>query len=156
MGLFGNNNSSSASSGPATPEGTKQRIIAALNEKGLKYEDVSQGGINAIKLGFTLDNYKGFQLFMFIDNDGESYQIRSGVIMNVPDDKRARILEAVNKVNHEYRWLRFYLDGDNDLVAQEDIDVFPGDDPQIFALSIMRAASIMDDVYPEFMKAQWA
>ena len=167
MALFGKNsrktdsfNFSGASASPSPSvspdEATKNLIIDALRGRELKFSDVSKDGTQALRLGFSLENWSSIQVFVFVDDDGTSYQIRSGVIMSVPAGKTESILKVVNDVNRRYRWLRFYLDGDNDLMAQEDIDFKPADAPDFPVLAIMRAASILDDVYPEFMKALWA
>lgn len=157
MALFGKHSSGSSSPTPPamSAETTKAAIIRSLEARELKYTDISDENVQALRLGFTLKNYKGFQLYVFIDNDGESYQIRSGVILSVDDDKRANFLEAINEMNLKYRWMRFYIDNDSDLMAQEDLDFAPTDE-KLCSLAIVRAASILDDVYPTFMRAQWA
>jgi len=154
MSLFGNSSPKhSVSSNPAA--NALQVIKSALDENDLKYRDVSNENFQAIRLGFGLENMSSGEVFIIFDDDGESYRIRSGVIMSVADSKRAKMLETINKVNNDYRWARFFIDGDGDLMIQEDVD-FLVPDKHLAMISILRFVQIMDDAYPEFMRAQWA
>jgi hypothetical protein len=157
MALFGSTSKygsgSSASADPAII--TFRTITSALDDENLKYTDMSREDVYALRLGFDLKNYSNCQLFVILDSDGESYRIRSGVIMSVPDEKRERVMAAINKVNCDYRWGRFFIDDDGDLMMQEDVD-FLDQNKKLAVMTIVRAAQILDAVYPEFMRAQWA
>lgn len=168
MGLFGGNKGTKPEpvpapqpipvSAPAAPSGesTKNIIAAAYDEKGIRYTDVSQDGAHMLKVGFGLENIKSLQLFVFVDSDGKSYVLRSGVIASVPAEKRDVVIKLLNDLNMRFRWIRLFIDDDNDIMAQEDIDFTPADAPDLPVLSLMRAASILDDEYPEIMRAIWA
>ena len=154
MGLFGKRRPSPIP--PAlTARTAKTAIMRALEQHDLDYTDMSNPTLQVLHVGFSLDNYKDFDLFVFVDDDGEAFTIRSGVILSVSDEKRARMLEVINDVNYSYRWVRFYIDDENDLIMQCDVDL-ASSSTELSSLAIYRAATVLDEAYPIFMRAQEA
>ena len=70
-------------------------------------------------------------------------------------DKYAAGLLACNNANKQYRWVRFYMDGDNDVVAAMDAIVSSETVFDEMIELIVRMLQIIDDLYPEFMRARW-
>ena len=72
-----------------------------------------------------------------------------------PEDKTAAALIACNNANKEYRWVRFSLDEEHDIVCAADAIV---DEDTVFdevVELIVRMMRIVDTVYPTFMLARW-
>ena len=65
------------------------------------------------------------------------------------------MLEECNSLNGEYRWVKFYIDGDGDIAvsmdAVVDIDTVGAECIQL----VNRMVNIYDDAYPRLMRAIW-
>ena len=74
---------------------------------------------------------------------------------NFPKEKTAAALVACNNANIDYRWVRFYLDDDNDVVAAADavVDEFTSYD-EIMEM-VFKISGIVNKVYESFMQARW-
>ena len=133
------------------------RVGLALTERQLLFEHVDEYDKPMIRLNFGGGDfsYTHLTINVIFDEDGESAQIVSSAIASVPRQKTEKLLAVLNQCNSEFRWARFYLDEDNDVIA--DTDVVFGEDGAGFAVveSIMLAASVVDDAYPEIMKGIW-
>ena len=128
-----------------------------LTARGISYEYIDAFDRPAIGMAFGGGDYTFDHIAFTVafDEDGESAQIVSSAIASVPRQKTEKLLAVLNQCNSEFRWARFYLDEDNDVIA--DTDVVFGEDGAGFAVveSIMLAASVVDDAYPEIMKGIW-
>ena len=89
------------------------------------------------------------------DLDGESAQLITSPIANTPGEKTAKMLLVLNECNHKFRWVKFYLDNDNDVVANGDVIFDEQNVGDACIELVMRTASIIDDAYPEIMKGIW-
>ena len=94
---------------------------------------------------------------VIFDKDGEGLvALRCWSFGKVPEGKRGALLEACNKLNSDYRWVKFYIDDDGDIAtsldAVIDIDTVG---PEVIQL-VSRMVSIYDGAYPTLMKATWA
>ena len=72
---------------------------------------------------------------------------------SVPEDKYANVLVACNELNTTYKWVKFYIDSENDIMVQDDGLLAPasaGD--EAFEL-ILRMYDILKDAKPILMKA---
>ena len=70
--------------------------------------------------------------------------------------KFCSLLLACNKANCRFRWVKFYLDDDNDIVANADVLIDEYTVGEECAGIVSRIDSIIDDAYPDFMRAMWA
>ena len=111
----------------------------------------------AIGMAFGGGDYQFSNLAITVafDDDGESAQIVSSPIANVPAAKTSKLLMVLNQCNCDFRWVKFYMDEDYDIIA--DADVVFGDDNAGFAVveAVLLAASVIDDAYPEIMRGIW-
>ena len=82
-----------------------------------------------------------------------------GLLAFLPDARDvlpAQALITCNRCNKRFRWVKFYIDDDNDLIVEADgiIDEMTVGEECIELL--FRTVSILDDSYGDFMKAIWA
>ena len=82
--------------------------------------------------------------------------LKSWSLGEFPKEKTAAALIACNNVNKDYRWIRFYLDDENSVVAAADLIVDELNVVEKVIEMVFRMASIIDAAYPVFMKARWA
>ncbi|MDO4400472.1 MAG: YbjN domain-containing protein [Coriobacteriia bacterium] len=128
-----------------------------LTARGISYEYIDSFDRPAIGMAFGGGDYQFSNLAITVafDEDGESAQIVSSPIANVPAAKTSKLLMVLNQCNCDFRWVKFYMDEDYDIIA--DADVVFGDDNAGFAVveAVLLAASVVDDAYPEIMRGIW-
>ena len=128
-----------------------------LTSRGILYEYIDTLDKPAVAMAFGGGDYsfQNIAITVGFDDDGESAQIVSSPIANVPDTKTAKLLMILNQCNRAFRWAKFSLDEDHDVSA--DADVVFGEHDAGFSVveSVMLAASVIDDAYPEIMKGIW-
>ena len=134
------------------------RVGLALAERGLKFEHVAEYDNPMIALSFGGGDfsYTHVAIHVIFDLDGESAQILTSPIASAPAEKTAAVLLALNECNHKFRWVKFYLDEDNDVVANGDVIFDEQNAADAVIELVMRTASIIDDAYADIMKAIWS
>ena len=128
----------------------------ALDQQGIKYRELENSKHPAVRIGYNMENMDHLDVFFWFDEDGESLHFGSGVIAHVPEAKTEVALKALNQANYNYRWLKFFLDNDNDIVASGDQVLKPDVIGNTCTELLNRTLSICDEVYSDFMKAIWA
>lgn len=96
--------------------------------------------------------------FISRDNDNDVAARIFGLISNTPKEKRARVMEACNVLNHKIRYMKFYLDTDGDINVEYDFPVHSPDDgigEMAFEIFV-RMMQILDSEYSIFMKALYS
>lgn len=131
----------------------KTLFMRKMDAKGIRYEDRDEF---VVKITYSGDNLQSIPVFVFFDKDGDPMvQVKCWNIANFKG-KEQKGINACNQLNAEYRWVKFYLDDDADIVASIDayIDEETGGDECIKLVN--RVVNITDDAYPTFGKALWA
>jgi hypothetical protein len=77
-------------------------------------------------------------------------------LVKVPDNKVDAMLVKLNQLNNQYRFIRFSLDKDNEVQVSHDMPMATTNPGDIAVEITIRTAKILDDVYPEMMKALWS
>lgn len=133
------------------------RVGLAFAERGLKFEhkDDYEKPMIALNFGGGDFSYTHVAIHVIFDLDGESAQIVTSPIAAVPVEKTSKLLMVLNDCNHKFRWVKFYLDDDNDIVANADILFDELNVGSSCVEIVMRTASIIDDAYPDIMKGIW-
>ena len=130
-------------------------VMAYLDQKGVKYTNPKD---DVIKIVYNCDNISSVPVNLFFDNDGDPYvSLRCWEITSVKDvSKRVTAILACNNIHTQWRWVKFYLDDDNDIVAQLDAHLSLTNAGEECHTLVLRMVNIIDDVYPNLMKAIWA
>ena len=133
------------------------QVERAFVEQGLKFEHIDDYDKPLLVLNFGGGDfsYTHVAIHVFFDLDGCSIQILTSPIANVPVEKTASALLALNECNHLFRWVKFYLDEDNDVIANTDLIFTAQNAGEACIEIVLRCASIIDDAYPRIMKAIW-
>ena len=133
------------------------RVGLALAERGLSFDHVDEYDNPMIALGFGGGDfsYTHVVIHLVFDLDGTSAQLVTSPIASVPAEKTAAVLLALNQCNCKFRWVKFYLDEDNDVVANGDVMFDEQNTADTCIEMILRTANIIDDAYADIMKAVW-
>lgn len=123
-----------------------------LDEKGVRY-NVEDEHILSIK--YSGDNALDIRLLFFFGEDGRDVAIRCFSVAKVPSEKLARAHETCSKLNAKWRWLKFYVDSDNEVTVADDAVVEPNTlGAECFEL-MLRCVDIVDKAYPDIMGTIW-
>ena len=136
---------------------TTRRFTEYLDGKNIKYTaKENEGKSDWVSVKYSADNMESINLSFFFDQDCQSFALRVFSIAKVPQNKIPAVLSVCNELANEYRWVRFYVDNDNEITASYDgvIDVDTAA-PVCYEL-LGRTLSIVDEGYPRFMKALWS
>lgn len=125
-----------------------------LDEKGVKYQT---DGETKVRVGYKMDNMSSVSVNVIFDKDGEGkvhFVVWS--IGKFPDSKLMAGMAVCNALNAKYRWIKFYIDSDNEGCA--DLDAIVDEEtvgPECYEL-MHRLLNIVDEAYPEIMRALYA
>lgn len=135
-------------------------LIAETFEKhGAKFDVVSHYGSEQLLAGFSVDcGPNVIMRFISRDNDNDVAVCILGLIANTPTEKKARVMEACNVLNHKIRYMKFYLDTDGDINVEYDFPVHSPDNgigEMAFEIFV-RTMKILNAEYSIFMKALYS
>lgn len=134
-------------------------IAETFEKRGVKFDVVSHHGSEQLLAGFSVDcGPNVIMRFISRDNDNDVATRIFGLISNTPKEKRTRVMEACNVLNHKIRYMKFYLDTDGDINVEYDFPVHSPDDgigEMAFEIFV-RMMQILDSEYSIFMKALYS
>ena len=129
-----------------------QLFVNHMIEQGVKYTEQKE---NVIKVVYSGDNLDTIPIYVFFDKDGDSLiSCKCWDILSFKNNKAAGIA-VCNALNARFRWVKFYIDDDADVVA--DLDAVIDDETcgaECLQL-VRRMVSIIDDAYPDIIKARF-
>ena len=127
-------------------------FIELLNSKGLHFDSREDSDGDVI-VSFP---YQGKVTRCIFSGDEGKYLSLYLVYERVPEDKYADGVLLANEMNCKWKWVKFYVDGDNDLMLQDDaILSIETAANEAFEL-LVRMINIGDDSKPAIMKALYA
>lgn len=131
----------------------KGAYMQEMDRRGIKYKDTAE---HSVSVSYRGDNTDDIKINVIFDEDGDGLvALRCWSFGNVPSSKRSNVLEACNDLNTQYRWVKFYIDGDGDIAvgldAVIDIATVGAECVQL----VNRMVDIYDKGYPVLMKACW-
>jgi hypothetical protein len=136
-------------------------LIAETFEKhDVRFDVVNRDGSEQLLAGFPIDCGPNVVMrFISRDNDNDIAARIFGLISNIPREKRSRVMEACNVLNHKIRYTKFYLDTtDGDINVEYDFPMHSPDEgigEMAFELFV-RMMQILDSEYSIFMKALYS
>ena len=127
-----------------------EKFIERLNAEGLRYSvNELDGGKVYISLGFG-----GRSTDFFFDGRDEGSHVAIRTIFDkCPEDRFAELIVVCNALNVEYRWVKFYVDKDNDIMVSDDAIVSPETAGEECFELLVHTISILNDVKPTLMRA---
>ncbi|MDO4537356.1 MAG: YbjN domain-containing protein [Coriobacteriales bacterium] len=128
----------------------------SLEQNGITFEELKNTACPMLRVGYNMQNMDHLDVFFCFDEDGESLHLVTSVIAHVPENKMETGIRAVNAANKHFRWLNFFLDDDNDIIASGDA-VLVSDHIGVICHSLLsRTLGICDEAYAGFMHELWA
>ena len=128
---------------------------AYFDTKGWKYDVIQDGKVLSTGVG-GLDNIGSVNIYVIFDDDGKSVGIRAFDICRVPDNKLEAMYKTCSQLNAQFRWVKFYVDKDNSITAEDDAVIQPDSSgEEVFEL-VIRMGQITDGAYSQLMKTLWS
>ncbi len=149
--MFGKKSSGSSSTGggfkfKGVTDGFSARdaFVRKLDSEKIKYDLHNEKPI--VYINYKGDNFDSLTFTFIFDDDGLSLALRVFSIEKFDASQLSDAYEFCNSMCYAYRWLRFYVDNDNEFTAALDA-VVSGDTlgDECYEL-LSRAVSIVDDV----------
>ena len=129
-----------------------QNFANFLDEKKIRYEIKSETALSVTYIG---DNAPDIRVLFIFGEDGRDVAIRCFSVAKVPSDKLTKAYETCSKLNNKWRWVKFYIDSDDEVTAADDAVIEPNTlGEECFEL-LVRCIDIVDKAYPEIMAMIW-
>lgn len=136
---------------------TTAALIRELERRQLKYDcEERESRSDVVSLKFTGENLPGSIIKVFLGESGMDLTVACFSLVKVPQPKRVEMLELLNEVMDNYRWLKLYLDSDSEVTSQVDAIVDDRIAGIVGAELILRTVNILDNIYPRIMKIMWS
>ena len=130
----------------------KQTAMQFLSDNGVRFTDL---GENVLRVVYNGENAGSISILVAFDEDGdEIVEFGCMKVMNMKGKEPGAIL-VCNELNKYYRWVKFYIDDDGDIICKSDayIDVF--NCGKVCQNMLTRMASIIDEAFPILAKAKF-
>lgn len=123
---------------------------------GLKVFTEEIGDASVAWLQFGIKNGGSYRIRFISKDDDNDVAMRIFSLVTVEEEQRGKVLEVINSLNRKYRYAKFVLDKDGDINIEYDYLV-RCPDPAVSAKElVIRMVKIVDESYPELMRAMWA
>ena len=129
----------------------KALFVNELDRNGIKWIDRDE---LVVEVKYNGRNMNTVDVFFFFEDDSP---IAQACCMNIATFKgnESAGIAVCNKLNNGYRWVKFFIDRESYVVCQGDV-FFNADVCGMVCRHILtRVVNIVDDAYPEIMKARW-
>ncbi|MBE7036709.1 MAG: YbjN domain-containing protein [Ruminococcaceae bacterium] len=134
------------------------RFKSFLENKSIRYDyyEPTEKRNEAVKVTYKGDNADKVSVIFFFDKDGKSVNVKSFSIAKIPSNKLMDMYVALNELNCEYRWVKFYVDSDNEVTVSGDAIINADSVGAECHELLVRYVDIIDKVYPRLMKVLWS
>ena len=115
--------------------------------------------LSAVTLGFSGSNYKGIQIHFVSGGDGNDVTIRTDEFAQFPKNKMPAGIMLMNALNQKYRYVKFFMNmSTGGVCLQYDIPLSVDDNNlgHVSSEILLRISKLLEDAYPEIMKAIWS
>ena len=135
-----------------------QAVFDHFQSKGIRCRIDELEAASILQIPFSGKNVTNIILYIISKDDSPAVNMRTMPLARVPEDRSAAVLQILNACNLKYRYIKFSLDNERDILAQYDVPVRAGMDAigEICEEILARFGHILDECHPEIMKAIYA
>jgi len=124
-------------------------------ESGLKvFVDETEHGSDAW-LQFTVKNGGPYRIRFISNDDDNDVAVRVYKLFSVEENQVEKILPVINRLNSQYRFVKFVCDEDRDVNIEYDYPQTSSHPEESAEEIVIRIVRIIDEAYPELMRALW-
>ena len=139
---------------------TIELISESFDLHNIKYRTIEAENLSFIDAGFNIAGGPTVHFhFLSANENSNDVQIRVvGLLNKVGAEKRPAILEACNRINKEMRYYKFYIDNEDNVIAQADVpqNTLPDCIGECCFELLARAMQILERCYHYFPEAYYA
>ena len=99
---------------------------------------------NMVTLGFHGNNFDELTFTVIFDDDGRSIAIRAYSIVRFKKNQLQDAYKFCNDMNNKFRWIKFFIDFEDDLTASLDAVISPDTAPAECYELLERTIQIVD------------
>lgn len=130
----------------------KRTFVDYCDKEGIRYTDLDD---HSMKIVYTGDNLNSIPIFVSFDKEGgPTVSFRCWNIANFSKSPANGIL-VCNDMNAKWKWVKFYIDDDRDVIAEVDVRLNDYTCAALCHATLRSIVNIVDEAYPEFMKSLW-
>lgn len=131
-----------------------KEIADEFEKRGLKFQISFTAEMSYVEASFVTER-AGVVKFLFLSNSDEGdVALRAyNVLRDIPAEKRARALEAVNGCNRRLRFAKFALDDDGSIDAEYDFPSCAVPLGEMACELAIRFTQVLDEAYPQLAEA---
>ena len=134
-----------------------ERVYETLLRKEIKCRIRETDKASMVEVSFNGKTVPTATFFCISNSEGNDVAIRAVNIVKFQQDRLGRLLDACNDVNRRFRFVKFVVDANNCAVnIEKDIPACCENVGEAAGELLVRAASILDNVYAQLMQAAWA
>lgn len=126
-----------------------------LDQKGVKYSEFDS---KTISLNYRGENCPTIPVNFTFSDDGRNVSINSFSIAKINKEDGVQYLAGLftcSELNKKYRWVKFYLDDDSEITAEDDAVIDPYTTGEECYKLLNHMINIIDEAYPIIMKMVW-
>ncbi len=120
-------------------------FLMLLNREDIRYLTLSEKIVQAV---FRGENVESILVYLTFEAEGRDVALRIPQILRVPPAQREKMYRTCSEFNRNFRWLRFYVDEQNELCASTDSMLLETTGARDCYEIMMRAVCLVDDIYP--------
>lgn len=128
---------------------TTKKFYKKLQSEGYKCEAKDD---NVITSSWTIGSGK-ITVACIFDDDNKSVRLVGMKYITITDNEWGSAVLRCNELNEQYRWVKFYVDKDNDILLQVDAVIQIDSCADVTFELLNRMLSIAEEAYPTILKA---
>lgn len=133
-----------------------QEITKAFDGVNIRYHVDRKGDHEVLVTTITTKVASYKVLFVKTDESGNDVGIRIIGLASYPEEQWMDVYKLINRLQQKYRFAKFLLDEDGDLMVNYDFPVSCEDIGRSSVEMVLTLAKVLDEVYPELKRLQWA
>ena len=122
-------------------------FIAQLNKEKIRFKENREK--YSVNIVYDNDHYQDLGFYFSFDEDGESFSMHVFSIEKFAKSELPDAYEFCNRMNDNYRWFCFYVDGDDELTCRYDGIIRRETAGMVCSEVLHRAVRIVDKVCEE-------
>lgn len=132
-----------------------QEIHREFDRVGIKHHVEEKSGNWLLITSMTGKSHTYQFIFVKSGNAGNDASLRTAPIVHIPAGKNDAVYTLLNEFHQKYRFIKFYLDNDGDVMSQYDFALASDSIGKSAAEVLIRFTKILDDCYPRLMQQIW-
>lgn len=137
---------------------TALRFMSECERAEIKYKETreTEDGASIVVCGFNGKHNARYDVMIIFDKSEKSAGLRVFQLAAVDEEKRDEMLRVINRINSAYRWIKLTMNDEGQVAAEADAVITQETVGPVCIEVMLRLVNILNDVYPDIMRAMWA